>query len=736
MLIRVTQTVQDKGRLVAPEELDAIVSSDRKVDWYYSPFLYGDDAKQYVEANNGSISGYSGETWTDTLYWDLDSEDDLDKVIKATVSLLDKLFDIGEGFGDAVEVYFSGNKGVHILLRTKNKFKPTEVSRICYNIAKEADILSVFDTVVYNPTRIFRVANTRHKKSGLYKIQLRLSEIADASFDVAAIKELAKKPRFNVEETAKPVEAALLLERYKEKSSKTNVVDLKKFEGGGTVESTADVVVPEGMRRCNYLLELGHFGKGERSNALIRIASYCKLKKGLDKDQTRQILYLAMERRAALGLGSETWDEKEIESTVLNQVFSDRWRDGYFTCTGEKADVFLQGICDKGPGCCMIKPKPQVMTMGIEALIEQYKKYASESPEIYPKFGIDWLDKYIRLRPRNFSMINGANGSGKTSLATQLIDNLNRQQLYHFFFSADMADSSLFEKLGAKYTQYDQAQIESAFQRVIKDQKPSQKDQDIVSEVITKLKATLPYTIFDFSSSIQSDYIEKTIRETEAAKSIKVRLAIIDYAGRMKSEHDNAYMNATQNATDANTIAKRCDCHLVYISQIAREQGDHIKPLRTSRVSKDSGAWEENATAVLNVWRPMGFDPAIDRYIHLFIGKNRGPGVSAEHVMWWDGKEGSFRELNDDEYEHYVELCQQNYERRGTEAPHRDGYDNRSGDQIRASNSAFDRRGQRDDNDESDEEYERRTRGEGYSEERVQKGLRASEGRKQFKQDA
>ena len=87
-----------------------------------------------------------------------------------------------------------------------------------------------------------------------------------------------------------------------------------------------------------------------------------------------------------------------------------------------------------------------------------------------------------------------------------------------------------------------------------------------------------------------------------------------------------------------------------------REQGDHIKPLRTSRVSKDSGAWEENATVVLNVWRPMGFDPGVDKYIHLFLGKNRGPGVSAEHVMWWDGKEGSFRKLTDDEYEHYRRL--------------------------------------------------------------------------------
>lgn len=739
MLIRVTETVQDKGRLVAPGELDSIVSRNREVDWYYSPFYYSDEAQEHFKTT-GSISGFQGETWTDTLYWDLDCEDDIEKVLRAAGNLVTKLESLGLIKG--VEIYFSGNKGVHILLRTKNKFSPTETSRICYNLAIEADAESVFDTVVYNPTRIFRVVNTKHKKSGLYKIQLKLEELGDGDFNEKKIRELAKKPRFDVEETAELVDADFLKEKYKERE-KSNLLHLKKFEGGGATEASATIEVPEGMRRCNYLLELGHFGKGERNSALIRIASYAKYKKGMDKDQTRQLIYLALERRADLGLGDPTWDEKEIESTVLNLVFSDKWRKGYFSCApgSEKQDTFLQGVCDKGAGCCMMQPKQQVVTMGIDALIEQYKKYASESPDVYPKFGINWLDNYVRLRPKNFSIINGANGSGKTSLATQLIDNLNKQKLYHAFFSADMADSSLFEKLGAKYTQYDQFEIERAFQNVIKNDNPTQKDHDVMAEVITKLKTALPYTVFDFTSSLKSDLIEKTIRETEVAMGIKIRLAIIDYAGRISSEHESGYANATQNALDASSIAKRCDCHLVYISQISREQGDHIKPLRTSRVSKDSGAWEENATVVLNVWRPFGFDPAVDKYVHLFLGKNRGPGVSAEHVMCWDGKEGSFRELTDDEYDHYRRLCEEfnASEDRPTahklSAPHREGFEYRDETEVRASNSSFDK-GRRSGDDESDEQYERRTRGENYSEEGSQKGLQASERRRQFKSNA
>ena len=742
MLVRVTKTVRDKGRLVAPDQVEALIKADadgRKADWYCSPFFYGDDALAYSEKNNGSISGYDREVWTDTLYWDLDSKESLELSLQAAEKLLDYLFQLKDDFQKSVEVYFSGNKGLHVILRTKNKFTPHEVFNICSKIASQAGVSpAVFDTSVYNTARIFRIANTRHQVSSLYKVQIKLSELASASLDEKKIRELAKKPRFDVDEFAEPAEAEFLKERYKSKSA-SQVTTMKMFENGATTEESANIVVPEGAKRCFYLIEKGYIPPGTSNAALLALAADCKINRNMDRDQTAMILNLAMQRRQTIYPDADFKSEKQIDSEILNEVFSDKWRGGVPSC--KKSEV-LQQICGKGQNCSLIKSAPVLTTMGVDTLIDNYKKYALEAPDTYPQFGIKWLDDKVRLRPRNFSIINGANGSGKTSLATQLIDNLNKQKLYHVFFSADMADTSLLEKLGARYTQYDQFQIEEAFRRVVKPNgNPRQQDQDIVVEVANKLKAALPYTIFDFKSTLMSNDIQATIQGVEQAQNIKITLAIIDYAGRLSSEYDNAYMNATQNALDANTIAKKCDCHIVYISQISREQGDHIKPLRTSRVSRDSGAWEENATIVINIWRPLGFDPSIDRYVHLFIGKNRGPGVSDEHVMGFSGKEGSFKELTDEEYVHYRDLCEQinaDQDRKISHklfVPYRDGFDPRSPEQVRLQNSSFDKQRfnrHTEEDDESDEQYERRTRGEGYNEKEVQ----ASKNRRQFRRDA
>lgn len=658
MYIRVTRTVQDRGVLVRPVDLEKTVT-DRQVDWYASTFTFGEDALEYWESNNDSIKGYNGEVFTSTLYWDLDCKQDFGKAKKAALDLYAKLETLG--LSDGVEIYFSGNKGFHLLLHTKQKFSPIETSTICYNVAMEAGVpAEVFDTSVYNITRIFRVKNTKHQESALYKIPVLLEELQELK--EKDIREMAKEPRFE-EVDFKDIDATSIKDTYSKKveiakSVTSNVTQLRqkgdpaspspdiKYEMSSKVDFS---MCPPGHRRCIYALEQGDFGPSERHSAILRLAAYYR-GQGYSRKHADNLIGEALHFRSLIHPDTKAPNMEECNRDV-NEVYSDEWKGGTFTC---KTDLYLQSKCDHGNGPCHDDAKVKIRNvLSIDQLSNNYIKQGEEALANYPKFGIDWLDNRVRLRPKNVSVLAGANGSGKTSLAIQLIDNLNKQKMFHVIFSLDMADSSLFEKLGAKYTGYSQTQIEKAFN-------VNTFDEDMVQEVTVALKENLPYTLFDFTSSATMTYIEQTLMGLKQVYE-NLQLAVIDYAGRILGEFDNQYANSTHNAIMSNDVAKRTRTHLLFLSQVSRENGDHTDPLRSSRVSKDSGSWEENATVVMTMWRPFGSGlMGADAYAHIYIAKNRS-GSLGENVFNWDGKSGNFSEMKTEkEFEKYRILCEQN----------------------------------------------------------------------------
>lgn len=637
MFVRVTRTVNDRGVLVRPNEISKVVD-DREVDWYRSAYTYGEDAKEYWEENGESIKGYTGETFSSELWFDLDSESDPGKAKKAALDLLTYLDK--QGWINSTEIYFSGFKGFHIIVHTTNKFVPAEVSLICYNLAKDAGVPSeVFDTSVYNITRIFRLPNTKHQKSGLYKVPITFDELRDLKLE--KVKEIAAEPRYE-EFEVEPIDASKVKEKYaalqKEKPALTSV------EGGKAADSQSPVdlsLCPPGYRKCIYALEQGDIGPSQRHEAILRLAAFYKAQ-GFSREHAGEQIFQALERRQDIYIDANPTNEAESNRDI-DQVYNKDWKGGMYTC---KTDHFLQQKCDHGNGPCYNDARVKMRSvMTIDQLYHKYVKYGEEALIEYPKFGIPWIDERVRLRPRNFSILAGANGSGKTSIMFELMESLNQQKIYHAFFSLDMADSSVWEKLGAKYTPYNQRQIEAAFNL-------NTKNSQIMKEVFEACRSHMPYTLFDFTSAATMQYIETTVM---ALKQIyeNLQIAIVDYAGRLLGEFENQYASSTQNAMTANDVAKRTNCHFIYLAQVSRENGDHTDPLRSSRVSKDSGAWEENATAVLTCWRPLGNGiDGKDQYIHLYVAKNRS-GPLGENVFSWDGKTGKVRELGQHEFDEY-----------------------------------------------------------------------------------
>jgi len=638
MYVRLTKTLQDKGTLLPQDQVEAHVD-DYSIDWYYSAYWYNEEVLEYWDNNNKSIAGFAGEGYTDTLFWDLDFKPDFEKVRQSALVLIEHLYNLG--FNQSVEIYFSGNKGVHILLKTGSIFNHKETRQICTKLAKEAGVSStVFDMVVYNATRVFRVANTKHQDSGLYKIAISESELRDLS--EMEIRKLAENPR-DVEYESAKIDAEFLKKKYYE----VDAAPKKEFDVPDGLDLSG---CPPNKRKCIYTLEQGFFGQGERENALIRLAAYHK-GQGFTKDVVRAILNKALELRESRYESLNPYNDSDTER-ILNVVYSDTWAGGIYSCD----DPFLLNHCDSSCGFYNQEDELNIEWNTIDQVIESYEKYGKEAQKEYPKTGIDWVDNRIRLRPRNYSILNGSNGSGKTSVIIQIIENLNKQQIYHMIFSLDMANTSLLEKMATKHTEYTPQEVEAAFNKYTYDIKK-------VKNIKTLLKENYPYTLFNFKSMVTSDYIEKVITSYNGDKSEKTRIQIvfIDYAGRLVGSEATAYAMASKNALAANDICKNTNTHLMYISQISRDKGDHTEPLHSSRIAKDSGHWEENATIVINVWRPFGNGlQADDEYLHLYIAKNRA-GCLDECVFHWNGKTGTIAPMTKDEFRQYIDLCQQHH---------------------------------------------------------------------------
>ena len=115
---------------------------------------------------------FAGAAFMSSLYFDLDSSD-----LEQSLSDCRKLYSylVKHIPDEAIRVYFSGGKGFHveceaIALNTGTSEDLSNIySFIAHTLAEELDLQSI-DFKVYDIRRMWRLPNTRHQKSGLFKV--------------------------------------------------------------------------------------------------------------------------------------------------------------------------------------------------------------------------------------------------------------------------------------------------------------------------------------------------------------------------------------------------------------------------------------------------------------------------------------------------------------------------------------------------------------------------------------
>ncbi len=132
------------------------------------------------------------------LYLDFDDINDFAHVRADALTALSYLKIVYHIEENQVQIYFSGNKGIHIIVPAKilgiepmpllnGVFKTIALSIKSFTPNK------TIDTQIYDNKRLFRIPNTIHEKSKLYKIPITSDELRNLTEE--DIKTMAQQPR-------------------------------------------------------------------------------------------------------------------------------------------------------------------------------------------------------------------------------------------------------------------------------------------------------------------------------------------------------------------------------------------------------------------------------------------------------------------------------------------------------------------------------------------------------------
>ena len=304
-----------RNHVVSIAEVPALVKRFDSYGCYATYFFYSDEILTYMSTQaSPTVSGYNGKVWATRLPIDLDHPD-LRVALAAARALASLLLDRWKVTPEALQVYFSGAKGFHLILdsRVFGRIIPSKSLPVIFASLRrllvqelEPELREAADLTIKDRVRLLRLPNTRHEKSRLYKIIIHLDELA--TLGAETISELAKttRPLELTDETGllfragvgENAQAARAFERVRRQVRR---LERKPFRY--RIRPPADATrldfLCAGMQRIWEI----HVEPGYRNNCAIRLASEFRLL-GLSAEETRARIF-EWDERNAIGLPAD-----------------------------------------------------------------------------------------------------------------------------------------------------------------------------------------------------------------------------------------------------------------------------------------------------------------------------------------------------------------------------------------------------------------------------------------------
>ncbi len=628
--VRLCKGLDDKGRLVPKSEVFEYIDDPSK-DWYISLYSYND--QHYAKFQEiGSVAGIT-DVKTERLVWDFDGAD-LADARNDVVELTGRL--IAQGLTtDQINIFFSGNKGFSVEIETTSEFSPAEFKNITRNLSKE---LETRDSKIVNASRIFRVPNTVHASSGLYKRPLTLTEVTELS--IPNIRELAKNPGdYEVQQVQLPKVITATADQESEVKPEYNPEMLAELDMS---------LKPKNMPACKYAIQSGFAPKGARSSAFQALAAHYKAQ-GLHKDAIygllKSVARVTYQRDPAAGL----FPKEEIWNNVLGPVFSPTWKGGTYAC---KDHEFLQQVCPvRGSRQCGIGKKEPLVK--IEGVSSTFNTYATNVDKNTVKTGIIPLDKKLRMMTKSHVVIAGTSGSGKTSLALNILANTSDSGVKSIFASMDMPDVLVFQKIAQRVKGYTDAQIYEMY----KTKSPKIKElEDAIGRAYKNVS-------FDFRRGISLDELRTNLLDAKYKAGDDLKLVVYDYLNKISGPFSDENANMAYIAPKLADLADESETLIITLAQVGRAKGGPGTPLLDSRVAKGSSAIEESATSLLGVWRE-GYNTDSDKFITV-AGLKMRMGQEFKLDLRFQGSTSLIAELSGEEQDELDILRERNKETKG-----------------------------------------------------------------------
>jgi hypothetical protein len=623
--------VQDKGNLVKAEEVKNYINPFD--DNYESLYLYNEEQKKLFDTSK-SVSGIE-DVIADNILFDFDKDGDLEQAISDACVLVGRLMDSGVS-ENAIGAYFSGNKGVHVQVKTNDLLSVQQFKDITYGLAGD---LPTFDRVVNNPSRIIRIENTKHKKSGLYKVRLDLSELQH--LDSNAIKDLALKPRDGLPAlTRVTLPESLYKLRQVEKKPELKVVspdsDLTNLDFANK---------PKGWSNCKFALLDGYgIKEGDRHAKLLAIVATAKALNELEGNAYYKAKH-AMKRGVERYGGNEC-SKDDLES-IVKSVYSVSWKGGSYSCRDGKSP-WLTEICNSlGRHKCQAIDSPIVTTNEVFGL---FQNYAENFEKNVLQTGIATLDEKCKFMVGTSNGILAPPGVGKSTLSFGMINHNSNLGNHSIFFSYDMFHSMVFLRLVQRHFGLKQEEIFDIFKH---DKKKSM-------EIKNKLDEEYKNVHFCFKSGQTADEIYETILETEQKIGDKVKLVMVDYNELVISNVSDPTQASAQTAQRLRQIANDTATSVITLLQPSKIFSNPADEISTYQGAKGSGAIAQSLSLMISLSRP-GFSPRhpeMDKFFTVNALKNRqGPLFTVD--LGWNGLSGQIRDLTEEENTELAALREQ-----------------------------------------------------------------------------